>query len=162
MERGAPFDWQRQAAAEQLCLDLLAHQVQEIPALGRLQQKVREEASGRLLDWIDHLLAPDSAPLRQTLEVCGFLRQPDTDQPAYFHPGAILPRLVLTSPDAPAPAGVALRVESIADFLQLHRFSADLEGDPSTPFRRARVTVPGGSALLVVERRGSSGYDPTP
>lgn len=154
----ARFDWQRQGAAEQLCLDLLAGCRRESSTLARLEAKLQEEGSGRLLAFVDHLRVRDSTQLRTALSASGFVRQPDTAQEAFYHPGAVLPRLILLG--AFGAQGVALRVESIADFLQVHRFAAEIEGGAFSSFRRTMVASDSGVEVLAVERRGSSGFDP--
>jgi hypothetical protein len=157
MKQAQSFDWQQHAAAEQLCLDLLAGFRQENTALARFEEQLRERASCRLLDGIDHLLLHDSPALQERLSVCGFVRS--AESAVWQHPGALLPRLVFGEPSG-AKAGVALRVESIADFLQAHNLSAEIEGGVLSPYRRAPLGEEGGVALLVVERRGSDGYEP--
>jgi hypothetical protein len=156
MENEQPFDWQRHPAAENLCLEMLASLRNESAALRHLAGRFKEEASTHLLDWVDHLLLPESSHLRDALSECGFVRQTDTAHEAWYHPGAQLPR-VLTGK---GEKGVALRVESIADFLQVHKFTAEIEGGGFSPYRRARASTEGGVVLLAVERRAHWGYDP--
>jgi 4-hydroxyphenylpyruvate dioxygenase-like putative hemolysin len=55
---------------------------------------------------------------------------------------------------------VAIRVESIADFLQVNGIRAEIEGGPFSPYRRASASTEGGAALLIVERRGTRDYEP--
>jgi 4-hydroxyphenylpyruvate dioxygenase-like putative hemolysin len=71
-----------------------------------------------------------------------------------------LPRIVLAG-QAPGPdSGVAIRAESIADFLQANGLSADIEGGWLSPYRRASVSTESGVAFLVIERRGTRDYEP--
>ncbi len=151
------FDWQRQKAAEHLCLGHLDGFRKENPALARWEEKLKVQTSGRLLDWVDHLLVPGSGQLRDALTAAGFVRQQGSDREAWHHPGALLPQVVLTGNSAEFDAGVALRVESVADFLQINGLVAEIEGAPLSRFRRALVCARPGAALLVVERRGYRG-----
>ncbi len=150
------FDWQRHPGAEKLCLRILDHLVKESAVLARLEQKIGEQTSGRLLDWVDHLLLPESTGRLDALSASGFERQ-QGDLEVWRHPGAQLPAVVV----AGSQTGLALRVETIADFLQIHNCRAEIEGEPLSPYRRARVDGGDAVAFLVVERRGSGGFDPT-
>lgn len=156
MEQGQSFDWQQQAAAEQLCLDLLTGFRRENTILARFEEQLRARASGRLLDWVDHLRLQDSPALQERLSACGFVRAAGSAPVVWRHPGAILPQLVLGG----TAASIALRVESIADFLQAHNLTAEIEGGALGPYRRALLGEEGSVALLAVERRGSLGFDP--
>jgi hypothetical protein len=88
------------------------------------------------------------------------VRQPDTGHEAFYHPGALLPRIVLSGNSSGPDQVAALRVESIADFLQANGFRAEIEGGPLSPLRRALVSAENGVDLTVVERRGTGDYEP--
>jgi len=159
MEQEQGFYWERHAEAEQLMLDLLADFRHRNHTLARFEERLVRQTSGRLLDWVDHLLLEDSRQLRDRLPGLGF-ESPSADGPAVWsHPGTQLPRILLTGPGDTPRTGLALRVESLADFLQANDFPADIEGEPLAPFRRAVVGEEQGVALLAVERRGG-GFAP--
>ena len=155
------FDWQRHAAAENICLDALARFRSENAVLAAFERQVESLTSSRLLDWVDHLLLPYSLHLIEKLTEAGFLAEPFDGHEVYHHPGAALPRIVLTGDSCGPDPGVALRVESLADFLQANGYRADIEGDPFAPYRRALVAAHNGVAMLAVERRGSRTLDPS-
>ncbi|MDO3379887.1 hypothetical protein [Geoalkalibacter halelectricus] len=161
MTNAQEFYWERQAAAEKLCLDLLAQYMRDNTTLTRLAERIRTHTSGRLLDWVDHLLVRDTAALRETLATCGYVPQSATTHVAWRHPGALLPRLMLVGNSVGPVPGVALRVENLADFLQTNGFAAEIEGAPLSLYRRCLVSVRAGTALWAVERRGGDGYEPT-
>lgn len=154
------YDWHRQAAAETLCLDLLNDYQRESHTLARIAADIREKTSGRLLDWVDHVLVRDSTALRERLTRCGFVRQPEILHEAWYHPGALLPRVVLIGNSARPDPGVALRVESLADFMQASSLIGEIEGAMLSSYRRVLLSVESGVALLAVERRGSRAYEP--
>jgi hypothetical protein len=153
-------DWHRQAAAEKMCLELLSDHQRENHTLARIAADIREKTSGRLLDWVDHVLVRDSAAFRETLANSGFVPQPDTLHEAWHHPGALLPRIVLIGNSVGPDPGVALRVDSLADFMQANGLVGEIEGALLSPYRRALLNVESGVALLAVERRGSRTYEP--
>ncbi|HET7319708.1 MAG TPA: hypothetical protein VFK23_11275 [Nitrospirota bacterium] len=159
MEQTKGFFWEQHAGAERACLDILADCRRNNLTLARFEQQLIRKTSSRLLDWVDHLLIRDSDHTRDKLAGLGFIKQPDIRHEALFHPGALLPRIVLSGNSGP-DSGVALRVESIADFFQSNGFLADIEGSPFSPYRRALVGKENQVAFWAVERRGSSGYEP--
>jgi hypothetical protein len=160
MEEEKGFYWERHAEAEKLCLDLLDDCKRKNFVLSRFEEKLVQRTSSRLLDWVDHILVQNSNRLKETLGVAGFVKQPGTRYEAWYHPGALLPRLVLAGRSSAMNQGAALRVEGIGDFLQTNGHSAVIEGGPLGPYRRAVVSVEEGAGMMVVERRGTMDYDP--
>jgi hypothetical protein len=160
MEQENGFYWERHAEAEKACLNLLDDCKRKNSVIARFEQKLVKQTSSRLLDWVDHFFLRDSTTLRDKLGGLGFVRQPETLHEAFLHPAALLPRIVLSGKPSGPAQGVALRVERIADFLQINGFRAEIEGAPLSPFRRSRVAVEHGVFLTVVERRGTRDYDP--
>ncbi len=159
METANGFYWERQPEAEKACLALLGDCLRENSMLARFHDTLVRKTSSRMLDWVDHFLLPGSGPAREKLEALGFVKQPETRQNAFYHPGALLPKIVLMDSAGPA-RGVALRVENIGDFLQLNGFHAEVEGGPLGPYRRATVNREGGVSFLAVQRSGTADYEP--
>jgi hypothetical protein len=160
MTEGQGFYWERHAAAEQLILELLADCRRQSATLSNFEERLFRQASGRLLDWVDHLLVRESRQMVERLSGLGFISQAGDDQVAWQHPGTQLPRVVLSRSDSLPETGLALRVENLSDFLQANGFQAEIEGDPFNPFRRARVQGEASIALLAVERHGSEAFAP--
>jgi 4-hydroxyphenylpyruvate dioxygenase-like putative hemolysin len=161
MENEKGFYWERHAEAEQLCLDLLDDCKGQNAVLARFEHKLIGQTSSPLLSWVDHFFLRDGRVKREKLEALGFVQQPDRLREAYYHPGALLPTIVFAGQSSRSDKGVALRAESIADFLQANGFKADIEGGPLSTFRRALVAAEGGVHFTIVERRGTSGYEPS-
>ena len=160
MARERGFFWQRQAEAERLILKLLADFTSHNGSLALLADRLLHQASTRLLDWVDHLLLTDSPSGRRQIVELGFEAEAGDDDKIFCHAGALLPHIVLTDNAFGAEAGLALQVECVSDFLQANGFSAVIEGDPCSGYRRALLGVEKGVALLVVERRGSRELEP--
>ncbi len=161
MEQKQGFYWERQDAAERLLLDLVGEFRRQSATLTCFEERLVRQTSGRLLDWIDHLLLRDSLQLRDRLAETGFVARPTAGGDVWHHPGAQLPRIVLTGGGARPEKGLAVRVENIVDFLQANGFRAGIEGEPFSPYRRARLEVEGEVALLAVERHGSASLEPS-
>lgn len=160
MAQAQGFYWERHPAAEQFVLGLLADCRRQSATLARFEERLIRRTSGRLLDWVDHLLLRDSRQLSDRLTGLGFVVQPSDDQDVWRHPGTQLPRVVLSRrPDLPE-TGLALRVENLSGFVQANGFQAEIEGEPFHPFRSARLKDETAIALLAVERRGSADFVP--
>lgn len=121
---------------------------------------MRSETGTLLLDWVDHLtLLPEEV---DAFTSTGFsmdaLGETAEDSPSYWHPEAMLPRIRTAC--ANEPRTLALRVDSIADFLAAHRVSTGLNGPPLTRYRWATIDESDDWRLIAVERRGYRGYIP--
>ncbi len=160
MEEEKGFYWERHAKVEELFLRYVDQFRKENTTLARFEVKLAKQTNTRMLDWVDHLILPESKQLRDELKELGFVPQTGTDVDAFFHPGVLLPAIVLEEKSSDLRQGVALHVESITDFLQVNGFQAEIEGAPFSPFRRSLVSVENGCAMLVVERRGTRDFVP--
>jgi hypothetical protein len=120
----------------------------------------------RLVDWLDHLALANSAGLPGKLTGLGFVPEDvtaETDDTVYYHPNALLPRVLLRDRTGAAPGAVvtlAVRVEDASQFIQARQIQATIEGTPFGPYRRARVWHQDGCEFLAVERRGHQGFIP--
>src|SRR5512144_413550 len=103
MEQTKGFFWEQHAGAEKACLDILDDCKRNNSSLAHFEQKLIQKTSSRLLDWVDHFLLRDSKQVRDKLARMGFAQQPDIGHEAWYHQGALLPRIVLlekTGPDS--------------------------------------------------------------
>lgn len=151
----ASFQWKCEPQAEEIALRLLGECTQHNHFLNHLGEELYKKTSTRLFDWVDHLLAPESKKLSQELHKAGFIEE---ERNIFHHPGAQLPRIVLTTP---AQTGVALVVDSIANFLMVHHLTMPCEGTPYSGYRKALVSEENHIAFYVVERRGTLTLEPT-
>ena len=152
-ERESRFDWPLCYEAENLILAELDQFVAQNTFARTLSRRMHDETGTLLLDWVDHLVL--TADHENKLLEVGF--QPDPlaqSRSALWHPEAMLPRILLRR-DAPT---LALRVESVSDFIVAHGLVGRPEGDPLSRFRRLHVSTENGARLEVVERRGYRGY----
>jgi hypothetical protein len=161
------FDWKRYPEAEGYAATLLEEFVASVPQAQELEDGLLAKTGSRLYDWLDHLVLAGGDGQRGQLEDLGFEPEGVEAEPgdtAYYHPGAIFPRIVLRGETGDKPGEVlaaAVQVEDIAFFLMTHHLTVPIEGSPLSPYRRASVGRAGGRELLVVERRGHRGYVPT-
>lgn len=160
MENREGFYWERHPEVEALFLRYLDAYRGENSFLADFEKKLVLQTSSGILNWIDHILAPDSKEIREKLSGLGFKQLEDTGARAFYHPGVLLPMIVLAETSAGRGPGVALRVESIESFLQANGLKSDIEGPALGPYRRALFHARQGSALWAVERRGTRSVDP--
>lgn len=155
MSANAPFQWKCHPKAEALVQKILEESCVRNPFLESLKKELYKHSSTRLFDWVDHVVSPASPTIEKELLESGFILE---QAGVYQHPGAQLPRVVLRKDDG---LGVAVSVESIADFLQARGLNAYIEGTPYSGYRRATVSTENGATLWAIERRGVSTMDPT-
>lgn len=156
------FDWPVCHEAEDFLLERMDEFLSRHPFARELTRRMRDETGTLLIDWADHLVLGQS--------VAGDLRRlgftPDTaaeiapEQQAWHHPEAMLPRIILDPASGSRLDTLAIHVESIVEFLAVHRITTSIEGDPMSRYRRVLAGQEAEARLLVVERRGYRGYVP--
>ncbi|HEY2953009.1 MAG TPA: hypothetical protein VGK40_10520 [Verrucomicrobiae bacterium] len=158
------FDWPLCYEAENFILEELNAFTARNAFARRLSERMLAETGTLLLDWVDYLVLPAADPRR--LRAVGFVDDAEVETPAplqaMWHPEAMLPRVLLfrDTPPAGAPAILAIRCESISDFMVAHGLYHEPEGAPLSRFRRVLVSEEGGTRLKAVERHGYRGCVP--
>jgi hypothetical protein len=164
-EREKKFDWPLCDEAENLILRYLEAFLSRHGFAHALQSRMRDETGTLFIDWVDHLVL--SPALEPELRKVGYQHEHGIEtvggQRVFWHPEAMLPRVML-EPSVGlnhAAFGVALRVDSVADFFAIHDLPFHVHGTPMTRYRKAVITEQqGGPELAMVERRGYRGYVP--
>lgn len=154
------FNWLRHPKLEEFFIHLADEAKKHNVAIAEFEQKLVDKTSTRLLDWVDHFIIAGSDSLKDKLKAFGFEREKNIEQEAYFHPGVLLPGILIEEKASKVVAGIALKVENISDFLQFNGVSADIEGSPYSPYRRACVARKNEVDFYVVERKGTRTYQP--
>ena len=154
------FDWPLCHDAENFLLERIDAFLARNTFAKRLSDRMLTGTGTLLLDWLDSIVLP--AGDEQKLRAIGFTNDPlgEIAGPgkALWHPEAMLPRVVLI-PDGPAgvPNALAVRVDSISDFMAAHDVSEEPQGAPLSRVRRVLVSAENGVRLFAVERRGYRG-----
>ena len=154
------FDWPLCYEAENYILGKIESFLERNSFARALADRMVRETGTLFLDWIDHLVLPPD----ESLSALGYREEsgaPST-QTVLWHPEAMLPRVILENKpgSGEAPGSIAIRVDSIADFIVAHRLTGEPEGPPLSSFRRLIVAEEDGARLQVIERRGYRGYLP--
>jgi hypothetical protein len=161
-ERETKFDWPLCYEAENDVLRAIDAFLERNNFARTLGQRMRDETGTLFIDWVDHFLIPAAA--EQELRARGYEDDPLGEAPAQrrvlWHPEAMLPRVLVDAnlPGSDFPPLIALRVDSIADFMAVHAIIGKPEGEPLTRFRKVIAASEGGATLAVIERRGYRGY----
>jgi len=158
------FDWPLCYAAENLVLAQLEAFLRRNPFARQLSERMRNETGTLLIDWVDYLVVAPAA--EGQLREAGYTDDPLEETPgrqnALWHPLAMLPRVLVDARCASvgSPNALAIRTESISDFMAAHGLSNQPEGEPLTRFRRVLVADQNDGCLEAVERRGYRGFVP--
>lgn len=154
------FQWQQHPFAEALLLSFQESFLKANSSMSRFESDLLKNTSTRLFDWIDHYAIVHCADIEAKLEEAGFVFEDATASYRVFHhPGAQLPRVVVHDKEKEI-MGIAVSVDSIADFLQVHGVSSWVEGSAFSRFRKALVAKENDVAFWVVERRASTTMEP--
>ena len=160
MNINAAFQWKRHPKAEKLILDILTSASQANLTISNLAATLLYQTNTRLFDWLDHVVATESDQMLQHLREAGFMQQDNDHNNVFTHPGAQLPRIVL-QPAKEIINGIAVSVDSIADYLMVRGEKHSIEGSHFGNFRCCQISIEKGSALWVIERRGTLTVQPT-
>lgn len=146
------FDWQRYPEAGKWVSEQLEHYSRSNPGIANLETELLEKVGARLIDFTDYLVV-DSKDMVQQLEEFGYIQKDGV----WIHPGAALPRIV-----SGRKKGIAVKVDSIAQFLAVRGLSLPIDGSLYTRFRRCEISTVNDVTLWVVERRFSDTVEPVP
>jgi hypothetical protein len=160
------FDWPLCYEAEDFVLDQIQAFLARNSFAAKLAERMRSETGTLLVDWVDHLIV--STGVEPALRMAGFVEDPvsetppDASQEVFWHPEAMLPRVILdrTTTASATPSALAIHVDSLSDFMAAHRIDGKPNGAPLSRFRRLAVSHENGARFEVVERRGYHGYVP--
>ncbi len=159
-----PFDWPLADGAEQFLRERIALFLKRNTFARDLADRMRDETGTDLFEWTDHLvLAPAE---EKALRKAGFVPDPKTETPkgetVYEYPRTTLPRVILRRGAQERPFVLALRPESVADFMAGHNLAGEPEGEPFSRYRHIVVAEENGTQLEAVERRAYLGFVPAP
>jgi len=147
----AAFKWKQEPEAEKFAMDLLQAAFERHSGLREFDRDLHRLTSTRLFDWVDHLATKDFPETREALAQCGYEEEGTFAKVVSFsHPRAQLPTIVLGLHE-----GVAVTVDSIADFLMVRGLKREIDGSLYSPYRRCLVDKEDGLSFWVVERRGT-------
>lgn len=149
-----------QPDAERMLLEILEGAMEKNIHIRELDTALQQKTSCLLFDFLDHVSIGSRDGIEKELDNAGF-RQEEA-RPTYRvfgHPGAKLPKIVLKD-HAQTIDGVAVKAESIAEYLMSRGMGGHIEGTPCSPYRRCLVSEDNEVSLHVVERRSTGSMEP--
>lgn len=157
------FDWPLCYDAESCILGKINAFLQRNPFAQSLSDRMIKETGTLFHDWVDHLVL--SRDHLDQLRHLGYQEEEAAPkeskaQTAFWHPEAMLPRVVIdqAQPTREVPSSIAIRVDSISDFLKAHGLKGEPEGPKLSRLRRFSLADENETRLLIIERRGYRGY----
>ncbi len=154
------FDWPLATQAEKWLREILGQFLERNSFAKLLSDQMVSDTATDFFEWIDHFTL--SAEHKPHLRDAGFLRETPCDTPTgqivYELPRATLPRVLLTRGQHKDSIAVALRPESLPDFIATHNLSCRIEGEAFSRYRRAVVAREDATSLDAVERHAYRGF----
>jgi hypothetical protein len=151
------FDWPLAFPAEELLRKRLASFLECHSWAHRLSDRFRAETGTDFFEWIDHLTLGEEEAF--ALREVGFVREEVNAPPGVevlYHPQAMLPRIVAMQEGSRngVPTRLAIRPESLVDFIAAHDLQTEIRDRFGSRLRRAIISVENGYKLCAVERLG--------
>jgi hypothetical protein len=173
------FDWPLCYEAGQLLGGYIEAFLNRNAFARRLAERMRDETGTEFFEWVDHIVLPPAHA--GALRAVGLVVE-NVEAPAgttvFWHPRAMMPRVLLSGgaqPSSPGvaagvkrkapstdgdavPSAVAIRPEILPDFIAAHDLDVAIEGDFGARLRRAVLDRGDGVTFLAVERLGYRGF----
>jgi hypothetical protein len=151
----ASFDWPLAYQAESLVRDFISAFLLKNPAAQALAKEMSEKTGTDFLEWVDHFtLAPHH---EGELRDAGFIDDPvraEAGQKVFYHPRAMLPRVLLqpAGSENSGPVKLAIRPESVVDFVARHQLSERIQGAFGDRLREIVISAEPGTTFTAIER----------
>lgn len=148
------FQWSPQPQAEALIHELVEEFVANHVFARTLRDRLHNEAAVRFSDLVEEIVVYADRPgLAERLQHAGFLEDDTAGiSDVFVHPGGIFPRIRLV---ASRRHDVAMKVESVADFIATHELEIPIQADPLASVRTAEIIGDSTHTLSLIERHGS-------
>lgn len=154
-QQNTHFDWQVYPEDAKLVSNLVDQVVSKIPAATGLASRVMSETGTRLIDWVDHFCLPETDNRVSQLSASGFASTVCDDEQLWKHVGGMFPAIRVGAFDA---MRMAIKTDSVADFLFMHGVDSKIDGQPVSQVRMARVAAADSNELWAIERHGSTAF----
>src|SRR5258708_35721141 len=160
------FDWPLAYQAESLLRDFISAFQGKNAAATSLAREMSEKTGTDFLEWVDHFtLAPEH---ESKLQDAGFINetvQAPAGHKVFYHPPAMLPRVLLQPAGSvnSVPAKLAIRPESVVDFVARHQLAGKIQGAFGDRLREVIITKDPGPPLVPFNRLPSGDFsNPAP
>lgn len=157
----ANFNWPLAYEAEALLSRHINAFLAANPTAARLAQRMHDETGTEFFEWTDHfILSQDHATALRDVGFVPEASDAPVDHTVHAHPHAMLPRVLLSVKARPSevPPVLAIRPESLADFLARNNLAGEPVGPPCSRYRVVTVSEEHGTVFQAVERLGYRGF----
>lgn len=154
------FSWSPQPEAAKFVRSLLDDCLRDCSFAASLSERMLVDTGTRLVDWIDHFGLPADHQAVSQLSNVGYELVDRQGSAVWEHRAGMLPRVRVQSG---AVRQLAIKVESVVDFLVAHRLSnIQVAGQALSAVRTAGVASENGVEFVIIERHGSLEFDANP
>jgi hypothetical protein len=153
------FDWEVHPELDEFVRKQVDLFLSKNKFANELSDKMLKMTSTRFVDWVDYIMIPESAVKRKDLEKLGMVEVKNKNKPegstVFKHMRSYLFPIVLSKENV---MEIAIKPESLDDFLQVLALEIEVEGKPFSHLRKAEIKKEGNYLLSAVERRGYDGF----
>jgi hypothetical protein len=155
------FDWPLAYEAEQLLRQFIHLFLEQNKAATRLAGEMQQRTGTDFYEWVDHFTL--STEHAEELRKVGLIRE-QVEAPAntdvYYHPRAMMPRVLLTSGGSSGsiPVNLAIRTESLRNLIERQNLVTEIDGAFGAGLRQALISDQANHRFLGVERLGYRGF----
>jgi hypothetical protein len=150
------FQWTRHPEAAHFIDSLVRDFLNGCPSAALLAQRMHDQTGARFPDWIAHIALNRADDRLGKLSEVGYQAERDLKSMAVFtHDGGVFPAILAWDGDFE----LAIKVESVVDFLAANDLERIIQGEPLSPVRIARICKCDHHALLAIERHGTRSFE---
>jgi hypothetical protein len=155
------FDWPLAYEAEKLLRRFIRLFLEQNEVATRLAGEMQQRTGTDFYEWVDHFTL--NSEHAEELRAVGLVHEAvevPADTEAYYHPRAMMPRVLLTSDGSSGavPASLAIRTESLSDLLAKQNLGTEIDGAFGAGLRQALISNQANHRFLAVERLGYRGF----
>jgi hypothetical protein len=155
------FDWPLAYDAEALLRRFVLAFLDQNAFASGLASNMRDRTGTDFYEWVDHFCV--GAEHAEELLAAGLIRESvaaPVGTEVYYHPKAMMPRVLVRRSGSKngIPASLAIRVESLVDFIARHNLASEIEGDFGSGLRKSLIFGDRGHQFHAVERLGYRGF----
>ena len=148
--------WECQPEAWTFLRSMLRQFCDQSEYLAAWRDRLLNETGTRFVDWIDHLTLGSAAVSDEELAKLGFC--PELTASVWRHSKGLFP--AIRRPVSNGEEGVAMKVQSVDDFCQLHDTHDAADAAATADLRFVAVQKTPEVTFWIVERHGNAGFEP--
>jgi hypothetical protein len=161
IDSNSAFDWPLAYEAEGVLRRFIGLFLERNQFANEVSKRMSLETGTDFYDWVDNLTA-DTNAIDELVGVGFGLEQVDSPPgcEVYYHPRAMIPRVIVRRNGSlgGAPRDLAIRPESVVDFVSRNGIDTVIKGQFGSGLRTALVAEESGHRLFALERLAYRGF----